>query len=270
MSKLWAIAAITYKEGIRNRALYGISILAVLLLAANQLICSMIPRDVGKVSVDLSLSAVAFAGLLVVLFVGINLMAKDLDRKTIYMVLSRPVSRAQYLVGKFIGLALIISVSMALLGACAAASIFLTKLNYPTFFDRFGWSGIFTALVFSTLMLLLLAALSFLFASFASNSFVTLVLTVATYLIGQVTGDVKALVEAPAVVGIQVSAITTALVKSAYYVFPNLALFDLKIQAAHGLPVTGSYMVWTVCYWCFYLVMALTLATLIFRKREFP
>jgi choline-glycine betaine transporter len=72
------------------------------------------------------------------------------------------------------------------------------------------------------------------------------------------------------VVGIQVSAITTALVKSAYYVFPNLALFDLKIQAAHGLPVTGSYMVWTVCYWCFYLVMALTFATLIFRKREFP
>lgn len=270
MSKLWAIAVITYKEGIRNRALYGIAIFTLLLLAANQVICSMILRDVGKVAVDLSLSSIAFAGLLVVLFVGINLMAKDLDRKTIYMVLSRPVSRAQYLIGKFIGLTLIIVVSMALLGGGALLSIFLTKLSYPNFFDQFAWSGIFLAMIFSTLMLILLAALSFVFASFASNSFVTLVLTVATYLIGQIMGDVKALVEAPAVVGIQVSAFTTALVNAAYYVFPNLTLFDLKLQAAHGLPVTGSFLLWTLLYWSFYVITALTVAILVFRKREFP
>lgn len=270
MNKLWAIAMITYKEGIRNRALYGITILALLLLAANQVICSMILRNVGKVAVDLSLSSIAFAGLLVVLFVGINLMAKDLDRKTIYMVLSRPVSRAQYLLGKFLGLTLMIIVCMALLGAGASLSIFLTKLSYPTFFDRFAWSGVLLAMTYSTLMLILLTALSFVFASFASNSFVTLILTVATYLIGQIMGDVKALVEAPEAVGIHVSAFTAALVKGAYYTFPNLNLFDLKMQAAHGLPMPASYLLWTLCYWAFYLMTALTVAILVFRKREFP
>mgnify|MGYP004702838177 CR=1 FL=1 len=270
MNKLWAIAVITYKEGMRNRALYGIAIFTLLLLAANQVICSMILRDVGKVAVDLALSSIAFAGLLVVLFVGINLMAKDLDRKTIYMVLSRPISRAQYLIGKFIGLTLIIVVSMALLGCGALLSIFLTKMTYPTFFPQFSWSAVLITMFFSTLMLILLAALSFVFASFASNSFVTLVLTVATYLIGQITGDVKSLVEAPAAVGIQVSAFTTVLVKSVYYVFPNLTLFDLKMQAAHGLAVTGSFLLWTFCYWAFYLITSLIVAILVFQKREFP
>ena len=83
MNLYWAIALVTLKEGVRNRALYGIAMIAILLLAANQLVSGMILRDIGKVAVDMSLSAVSFASLLLVLFVGINLLAKDLDKRTI-------------------------------------------------------------------------------------------------------------------------------------------------------------------------------------------
>lgn len=270
MNVLWPIAAITLKEGIRNRAFYGISILALLLLGANLLISGMIMREVGKVAVDMALSTVSLSGLLLVLFVGINLMAKDLDRRTIYMVLSRPVSRSQYIFGKFFGMALLIMIAMLFLSAFAVLSIFMVKMSYPTFFPRFSWPLIALAITFTTLMLILLSAMSFLFASFASTSFITLILTIVSYIIGHSMADVKALVEMPGEVGISVSPLTVKLVQIAYYIFPNLSIFDIKTQAAHGLNVPISYIFWAVSYFVIYTAISLTLASLIFRKREFP
>jgi ABC-type transport system involved in multi-copper enzyme maturation permease subunit len=270
MTTLWPIALITFKEGIRNRSLYGITLLALLLLIANFLISGMFMQEIGKVAVDISLSSVSLSGLLLVLFVGINLMAKDLDKKTIYMVLSRPISRSQYIVGKFLGMVLLIIIAMVFLSMCALLSIQLIKMAYPTYFPRFSWPMILLALSFSTLALILLSALAFLFASFTSTSFITLVLTVIAYIIGQSLSDVKALVEAPQIVGIQVSSVTVKLVQIAYYLFPNLSLFDIKTQAAHGISPTPSYVFWVVSYGLVYITLSITCAALIFRRREFP
>jgi ABC-type transport system involved in multi-copper enzyme maturation permease subunit len=267
---LWPVAVITYKEGIRNRAVYGISILALLLLAANLVVSGMVMREIGKVAIDMALSAVSFAGLLVVLFVGINLMAKDLDRKTIYMVLSRPISRSQYVVGKFFGMVLLLLVTMSVLGGFAIASVLLVQAGYPDYALNVSWPTIGLALIFSTLSLILLSALSFLFAAFTSTSFITLVLTIVTYLIGHSISDVKALVDAPETIGIQVSPVAAKLVQGAYYLFPNLSLFDIKTQAAHALEVPWSYVFSTVGYGMVYTVLAVTVAALIFRRREFP
>lgn len=270
MTVLWPIAAVTFKEGVRNRAFYGIALFALLLLCANLLISNMIPRDIGKVAVDMALSAVSFSGLLLVLFVGINLLAKDLDRKTIYMVLSRPISRTQYITGKFLGLCLLITATTLFLGISAALSIFMLKHLYPNYFPNFSWSLVTIALYLITLMLILLSALSILFASLASTSFVTLALTVIAYVIGNSLRDVKALVENPGSVGIQISPLTAKTVYVAYYLFPNLSFFDVKVQAAHGLPITASYIFWITCYGLVYTGLAVTLAALVFRKKEFP
>lgn len=270
MNSLWPVAVITFKEGIRNRAIYGISIFALLLLGANLLISNMIMQEVGKVAVDMALSTVSFTGLLLVLFVGINLMAKDLDKRTIYMVLARPISRPQYIVGKFLGMAALIVVSIIFLSLFAMLSIFIVKMSYPGYFPRFSWSLILLAISFTMLSLILLSALSFFFASFSSTSFITLILTIVSYIIGQSIGDVKALVEAPQIVGIQVSPVTVKVVQIAYYIFPNLSLFDIKTQTAHGLALSPSYIFWTVSYGLVYTCMAIAIAAIIFSRREFP
>ncbi len=270
MTTLWPIAVITFKEGIRNRALYGISLFALLLLGANFLIAGMIPRDIGKVAVDMALSTVSFTGLLLVLFIGINLIAKDLDKRTIYMVLSRPISRPQYIIGKFIGMLLLIITTVFFLSIFAVLSILTLKSAYPAYFEKFSWMSVLLSIFFITLTLILLSAVSFLFSSFTSTSFITSILTVITYVIGQSLTDVKALVEAPQTVGIQVSPITVKLVQGAYYVFPNLSLFDIKTQAAHGLFVSTGYIVWTAMYGIVYVCLSITLAALFFRKKEFP
>jgi len=270
MRLLWPIALITFKEGIRNRSIYGISLLALLMLVANFIVSDMMSQEVGKVAVDMALSAVSFSGLLLVLFVGINLMAKDLDRKTIYMVLAKPVSRAQYLMGKFLGVTLLIIACLTILSCFAAASLFLIKLGHPDYFQRFSWPLVCLSFSFITLMLILVAALSFLFASFTSTSFITFILTIISYIIGMALNDVKALVEAPQAVGITVSPVTVKVVQTAYYIFPNLSFFDIKTQAAHGLPVSPSYIIGVVGYGVVYITIVMTLAGLIFRKKEFP
>jgi len=270
MNSLWPLAFITFKEGIRNRAIYGITLFALLLLSANFLLSNMIMQDVGKVTVDMALSTVSFAGLLLILFVGINLMAKDMDKRTIYMVLARPISRPQYIAGKFLGMCLLIFVTVTLLSLFAILSIYFIKLANLNFFPGFSWSMVLLALSFITLMLILLSALSFFFASFASTSFITLVLTVISYIIGQSLGEVKSLVEAPQAVGIHVSPVMLKIVQVAYYLFPNLSLFDIKTQAAHGIGLPPSYVFWVVIYGFVYTSLSVAFAALIFRRREFP
>jgi Cu-processing system permease protein len=271
MTTLWPIMLITFKDGIRNRAIYGIFLLALMLLIANFLLCSMIPREVGKVAVDIALSTVYFSGLLLVFFVGINLMAKDLDKRTIYMVISRPISRSQYIVGKFFGMALLIIAAMVFLSIFAILSIYVIKLSYPGFYQRFSWPVILLALAFSVLPLILLSALSFLFASFTTSSFITLVLTMIAYIIGRSSYEVKALLESPVVAaGTQPSPITVTLVQIAYYLFPNLSIFDIKTQAAHDLPLASSYILWAILYFIVYTSLAVAGAALFFRRREFP
>lgn len=270
MNVYWPVAVITYKEGIRNRALYGITLLALLLLSANLLVSSMIMREVGKVAVDMVLSTVSFAGLLLVLFVGINLLAKDLDRRTIYMVLARPISRVQYVYGKFLGMVLLLLTAEAVLGAICLLSIWMVKLSYPTYFDRFSWGMVLLALLYAFIGLLMLTAISFFFSSLTSTSFVTLVLTLICYISGHAVADVKALVEAPQGIGIEVSGLTQYVVKSAYYLLPNLSFFDIKTHAAHGLSIPLAHVYFTLAYGLVYTGMVLALAALLFQRREFP
>jgi ABC-type transport system involved in multi-copper enzyme maturation permease subunit len=268
MRRLWPLAFITFKEGTRNKAFYGISLLAIVLMGASFFISGLVMRDVGKVAVDMAVSTVSFAGLLVVFFVGIDLMAKDLDKRTIYMVLARPISRQQYIIGKFVGISLLVVVTVFLLSVFAAISISTIKWANPDYFPRFSWGPVFLAEAFIALSLVLLSALSFLFASVSSTSFITMVLTILSYIIGQSLSSVKAIVESPQ--DITVSPVTVALVRAAYYIFPNLSLFDIKAQAAHSLAIPSAFIFWTVMYGLIYIVLVITFAALLFTKKEFP
>jgi Cu-processing system permease protein len=270
MSPLWPTAVITFKEGTRNRAFYGISLIALLLMGATFFISGMVMRDVGKVAVDMTLSTVSFAGLLLVLFVGIDLMAKDLDKRTIYMVLARSISRQQYIVGKLIGISLLVVATVILLSVFATISISTIKWANPGYFPRFSWGPVLLAEAFIALSLILVSALSVLFASFSSSSFLTLIQTIMSYIIGQSLSSVKALVETPEIAGITVSPVTVKLVQAAYYCFPNLSLFDIKTQAAHGLAIPMTYIMWTLLYGIVYICLITAFASFIFRKKEFP
>ena len=132
MLKVWLIMKITFKEGIRSRILFGISLLAVFLFASNMAVTRLFAFELGKVMVDVGFASLSLAGLSIIFFLGIGLLSRDIHDKTVYMIISRPITRAQYVLGKFGGLALILMTAFVILGLLAIASFlrFLFLLKY--------------------------------------------------------------------------------------------------------------------------------------------
>lgn len=263
---LQAIAWVTFLEGIRNKAVYGITLLAGLMMALTVALSAMIMRDVGKVATDFALSSATFAALLVVLFVGVTIMSRDMERKTIYLALSRAVPRSRYLLGRYLGLALLQSALMLLLLVASSATLLLVKQLYPSFFGSVSLWLVCLAHLFILLQMLLLTALSMLFSLVASSSFVTFLLTTLTWLIGSSTQEVKQLIESAGTDNI--SPAVKLLVQLAYYLFPNLSLFDLKATAAHGLAINTASLGFTLLYGLGYNIAVLSVTVVLFKRRE--
>ena len=263
---LRAIAWITFLEGLRNKAVYGITLLASLMMAFTVVLSGMIMRDVGKVVTDFTLSTAIFAALLVVLFVGVTMLARDLERKTLYLALSRAVPRSRYLLGRFSGLALIQAVVMAVLLIASLTTLLLVKQMYPDYFGTVSLALVGLAHLFILLQMLLLTALSMLFSLVASSSFVTFLLTTLTWLIGSSTQEVKQMIEAAG--PDKVSPAVKLLVQLAYYLFPNFALFDLKASAAHGLAINATSLGFTLVYGLGYSIAVLSVAVVLFKRKE--
>lgn len=263
---LRAVIWVTFLEGIRSRAVYGITLLAGLMMAFTVVLSGMIMRDVGKVATDFVLTTATFASLLVVLFVGITILARDIERKTVYLALSRAVPRSRYLLARFLGLGLLLALIVALMLLASLATLFLVKQIYGNYFGTVSLGLVAVAHLFVLVQMLLLIALSVLFSLVTSSSFITFMLTAITWLIGSSTQEVKRLVETsdPTLV----APVTKALVKLAYYLFPNLALFDLKSVAAHGLAIDLPHLGFALVYGLGYAVAVLSLAVMLFKRKE--
>src|SRR3990172_9899665 len=226
---MWPLAVITFKEGLRTRVFQALSVLAVCLFLLTAVFSSFFARDVVKVSIDLSLSGMMFSGLLFTLFVGSSLIAKDLDRRTIHTVLSKAISRPTYIVGKFVGFALLITVAMFALGCLASLSVWYVDQITSDLYGVGTWAGFLAAILMGILMLILLASVGFFFASFQSNSLLGLGLTVMVYYIGQSIEQVK-LFLLTAETGSQIPSLVNHVVVGASYLFPNFAAFDSSFR----------------------------------------
>ena len=267
MRNIALLAAITFKDSIRSKGLYGIFALGLILFVANIVITSMFSWEVGKVAVDVGLSVVSISGLIIIFFFSISMVANDLDRKIIYLILSKPIAKYQYILGKYVGLALIILLSSTILGLCSFLSVKLSVLGSEAFIPmNFSWGIFFLSLVYLTLALLLILAVAFLCISVTTHPFTALLLCMVTYFVGQnVENVVNILSRSPV---FEHNTALQAVVKTVSWIFPNLAAFDLKTTAAYGLPVDAGYLVWTALYAITYIGVCLSASMLIFQKRE--
>lgn len=267
LSNLWHLALSTFLEGVRHKALWAIVCLACVLTMANISVAELFAWDLGKVSVEFGLSSVAFTGLLLVFFLGMKILADDLERNRIYLLLSRPVAGWHYLFGKFLGLALILGLSSLILGAAATLSMKYVLWQYASFVPpNFSWTIYGMALVCQWLALVVMLAVSFLCFSFASNSFVALLLAVSTYLVGQNMDLLRRVVLENAHAGILTG--QEKLVMALSWLFPNLSLFDKKYVAAYGLAFSSQEFWLLGLYAVSYSALLLFLSTVLFNRRE--
>ncbi len=270
MNRIWALAVLTFKEGIRDRALHGITIIGLMMLLATILITTLFGYELGKVMVDLNLSTMAFAGLLLTFFVNINLMAKDIDKRTIHCVLSKPISRNEYILGKYFGLIFLIFVALTFLLLFSAGVASVIKASSPPhFFRDFSWACYLQAFSYELMMFLVLNAVVIFFSSITTSSFLTLLFSVGTYIAGQSIEEVIEFFKQEGMGGTATSQFNRMIVEVAQYIFPNLSAFDIKTLASHGKLIAMDHTLAVLGYSLIYTVLLLSLASVIFLRREF-
>jgi ABC-type transport system involved in multi-copper enzyme maturation permease subunit len=267
MQRILALALLTFKEGMRDRALYGIFLFSLMVMALGFVVIGFFMRELSKVASDFNLSALTFGGLLLTLFVNNQLLAKDIDRRTIYIVLSKPYGRGEYIFAKYLGLMLLTATAILMLGLCASAGVGLSYLRYPAYFEGFSFKIFLLAILGEFLMLAVLNAVVVFFASFSSSAFLTLLFSTAVYIVGESMESVFRFLktqttELPLGAGVE------ALLNVCRYLIPNLSVFDLKTHAAHGMDVSLSYVLSMGVYGFACIAVLLFLASRIFKGRE--
>lgn len=270
MKSVFALAAITFKEGIRNRALFGIALVALFLFGLNISVAGFFMRDIGKVTVDMNLAALSVVGLLLVFFVGVNLMAKDIDRKTIHLVLSKPLSRAQYIWGKYLGLLLFVTASLSLLWVVSSLTVWLLLSLYPDYFVGFSWSIFMLAAFFVLVKFWVLTAIVVFFSSLTTSSLITLLFSLGSYVAGVTIEEVVFYLKSEMAAQEKIlSESLKGFIDYVSYILPNFSVFDFTLEAAHGLAIDAQRVFLSLAYGGVYIVILLLLAALIFSRREF-
>jgi ABC-type transport system involved in multi-copper enzyme maturation permease subunit len=258
--RFWRITAIArnaFREAVRDRVLYNLVLFVLLLTGASIFIGELSGGQERKVIVDLGLSAMLLFGVFIAIFVGVGLVYKEIERRTIYAVFSKPVGRGEFLVGKYFGLCLTLLVNVLVMGV--GVSLALVYVSH-------GWDPliltIWPAVLLIYLELMLLTAVALLFSSFSSPALSAL-LTFMVFVIGHFSADLKIL--AASLNSISARWLFTGL----YYLLPNLANYSFITPAAHGRAPSSSFVFATALYAFIYIVVVLSAATLVFSRRNF-
>ena len=225
-------------------------------------------RDLSKVLIDISLTSMTVGGLLIPFFFAINQLSGDFERKTIYSILSREVSRNSYIVGRFFGLSLLVFSIMSILFLSTCFSIEIAGIIYPdNFFQTLSYKSLLFASFLSFLSICLLNASSIFWSSITTSSFLATLLTLCTYMIGQ---SIEDLVRFAISYGetINISTGTLNFLKIIMYIFPNLASFDYKQAAAYGLTIPLLDLFSLFIYCMTYCIILLRLSIFFFNKRD--
>ncbi|MBV9483280.1 MAG: ABC transporter permease subunit [Acidobacteria bacterium] len=254
-NRLTLIAANTFREAVRDRVLYNLIAFALLLSGAAVLV-GQISIDIEKlVVINLSLTAVSLFGVVIAIFVGIGLVSKEIEKRTLYTVLSRPVRRWEFIVGKFFGLAATLVVNTG----CMAVGVFLALLYISHRLQKpDAW--VLVALYFIVLQFLIVTALALLFSSF-SSPIMSAVFAFALFMIGSFAEDLRGFAA-------MAKGITHWLASAAAYLIPNLSALNVISSVAHGKPVAASLILYNTVYALCYAAMALSGAVLIFEQRN--
>jgi Cu-processing system permease protein len=249
------IARNTFREAVRDRVLYNLIFFALLMVGASVLFGQISVEIERIVVVNLGLTAMSIFGAVIAIFIGIGLVSKEIEKRTLYTVLAHPVRRWQFILGKFFGLTGTLAVNTLLM----AAGFFVAVLYVARGLGRAD-VALLATIYFIVLQLMMLVAIALLFSSF-SSPVLSAVMTFALFVIGSLGRDLH---EFAAMAHGSVRWLATAVA----YIIPNFAQLNVISAAAHGQPVAASLLWQNTTYALAYCAAALAGAVLIFEHRN--
>jgi ABC-type transport system involved in multi-copper enzyme maturation permease subunit len=267
MRAIGAVAVNVFKESVRDRVPYNLVLFATLLIASSYLLGQLTAGQDVKIIKDLGLAATSVFGLFIAIFIGIGLVSKEVEKRSIYALLSKPVSRPQFIAGKYAGLVLTLAANVSVMTVALYAV--LAYMNWMTPAEaKAGWetpaldTALLKAIVLIFLELMLITAVALFFSTF-SSPILSAALTFGLYLAGQFNADLK---NFDRVVESQAAA---WLARGIYHVIPDLSAFDVKTEVVHGLAVAPGYFASTALYGGTYITALLLAAMFVFSRRDF-
>ncbi|HXA83601.1 MAG TPA: ABC transporter permease subunit [Candidatus Dormibacteraeota bacterium] len=254
ISRLTAITWNTFREAVRDRVLYNL-ILFVLLLVASAPLFGQISIGMERlILVNVGLSSISLFGVIIAIFIGIGLVSKEIEKKTLYTILSRPVRRWEFILGKYLGLIMTLVVNTALMTVGFYIALMFTNGLHKT--DAL----LLVAIYFTVLQVLIVTALTVLFSTFSSPIF-SAIFAFSLFVIGTFAEDLK-----------NFAAISKGAAKllatAAAYVMPNFASLNVIAQTAHDQGVGGRLILFNTLYALLYSASAVAAAVLIFERRN--
>jgi Cu-processing system permease protein len=256
MKRVAIVALNTFREAVRDRVLYNLVFFALVMMAAAILV-GQISIDIEQiVIVNLGLSAISIIGLLISVFIGVGLVSKEIDKRTLYALLSKPLRRWEFVVGKFGGLVLTLTVNTAAM----AAGLFLALLYVKHTLER-GDTAVAVAVYFILLKLALVVALAMLFSCF-TTPLLAILFTVGLYVAGLFVHQMRGLTAG------MLSPAVAAVMRKLSYLLPNFENFDVMGSAAHGRAIPGALIAQNSLYAVVYCAIVLTAAATIFSQRD--
>jgi len=255
--RIGVIALHTFKESVRDKILYNLIVFALLLIAASILFGQISVGVEQIILVNLSLSAISVIGLVMAIFIGIGLVSKEIDQRTIHNILSKPVRRSEFIIGKYCGLLLTLTVNTSIM----AAGFYVTVFSQKHTLGRDDLAAL-EAVYLILLELALVTGIALLF-SCLSTPVLSAVFTFALFVIGNFLGDMRDFGDQSSAPGIR------ALTHALYYLLPNFSDFNVISRAAHNELVAPVLLVANSLYALLYGAVLISGAVLIFEEREF-
>ncbi len=255
MGRIWAIASNGFREVIRDRVLYIIGIFALLLVIALRLLPEVAATTENKILIDFGLGAIDLLGVIVAVFVGTGLINKEIEKRTVLVLIPKPLNRAEFIIGKHLGLVGVLAVLIVAMTLIYLILLSFSQVEYPL-------GSILVSTLYLFLELCLITAVALMFGVFTSSLLAAL-LTFGVYLMGNLSPDVLKFGNLSQNSSVQM------LTQGLYLVLPDLSRLNLKNEAVYGLLPSPLTLLSNGLYGLFYTVLLLAIAILIFSRREF-
>ena len=252
--KIKAIALNTFKEAIRDKVFYNLFIFAVLVIIASVLIGDLSLGVNEKIIKDIGLAAISLFGVLTAILVGISLVYKEIDRRTVYTIVSKPVHRYEFLLSKYLGLCLTLLVNITSMTVFLFIVIWCVRYSLSLLLLKAG------LLIFCELALV--TSIALLFSTFTSST-LSAIFTLAVYIIGHLTVDLRDIGQASK------SQLSRYIINFCYYILPNFNNFNIRAEVVHGVDISGIYILGVITYCVIYTAIVLFISILSFQRREF-
>jgi ABC-type transport system involved in multi-copper enzyme maturation permease subunit len=248
-----AIARNTFREALRDKALFVLAIFSLVLVVSTRIMSPLALGEGTKITKDVGLSCLSFFGLLAIIVMGASLVHKEIDRKTILVILSKPVARHEFLLGKFLGMAdalvtlvilMLVTLQVTLLISGKGFDLPVLKAGFLTFIE-----------------LLVMTSIAVLFSSFSSTA-LSAVFTFAFYVVGHFSSDLLLFAaKLP-------SSFARQVCQFVYYVIPDLELFNVRALVVHGADVPADRLLAATAYGLMYTLGVLVLSAVIFSRKD--